>query len=240
MRARCCIGRSHSVSANAQVQPHAWRVHHENCEPDDKSKNLHRVLQNPRVSALVRYLSLKSDSQCGATSLSALGDLPSLRSLAVKDAITGDIIGSPLLTQSSCSLKHLLYEGGDTHQLGELLTMLPNLTSLHIGRFSYSPRRCIGPKNNPISCKLRHVTFQSVYHYDASLFGWLFKTSSDSIEHLAAVNYGSLLNDLIPHFRLAKKLELTIKRNVFGVPEDPDQYQLSAIIPHFQQLEEVS
>lgn len=166
--------------------------------------------------------------------------MPDLQSLVVRDTIVGDTLISPMKLQPRPSLRHLLYEGGDTHQLGELLTSLPNLVSLHVGRFSYSPRRCIGPRAVPITCRLRQVTFQSVYHYDASLFDWLFSSSKDSIEHLTIANYGSLLNDLIPHLGQARKLELTIKRNVFGVPEDPDQYQLAAILPRFPRLGEVS
>lgn len=166
--------------------------------------------------------------------------MPDLRNLVVRDAIVGDSLTRPTRMQSSPFLQHLLYEGGDTYQLGELLTVLPNLISLQVGRFSYSPRRCSPPQKAPITCKLRQVTFQSVYHYDASLFDWIFASSKSSIEHLTIANYGSLLNDLISHLGEARRLELTIKRNVFGVPEDPDQYQLSVILPRFPKLEEVS
>jgi len=197
-------------------------------------------LKTPHIAQLIRYLALKSDSHCGAIGLSALGDMPALQCLIVKDAIVGDVFSAPLRSQPSNLLSHLLYEGGDTHQLGELLTVLPSLTSLHVGRFSYSPRRCSGPRFAPIVCKLQQVILQSVYHYDSTLFDWIFASSKDSVEHLIIANYGSLLNDVIPYLSQAKRLELTVKKNVFGVPEDPDQYQLSAIIPRFPRLEEVS
>lgn len=132
-----------------------------------------------------------------------------------------------------------MYQGGDTHLLGQLLELLPHLQTLHVGRFSYSSIKKGAPQEHRIACRLRKVVLQSVYHYDADLFGWLLKSSEDSIERLTVAHYGSLLNDLIPYLGQAKRLDLTVKNNVFGVPEEPDHYQLSAIIPQFIRLEEV-
>lgn len=207
---------------------------------DETSSRLRRALRKPHIAALVHYIATKSDVRCSAVDLSYLEEMPALHCLVVEDLIVGDAIDRPLRNQISPFLSHLLYEGGDTHQLGELLGTLPNLHSLHVGRFSFSSRQIERRQIGSITCKLRQITLQSVYHYDKRLFDWILASSKDSIEHLVIANYGSLLNDIIPYLNQAKKLELTVKKNVFNVPEDPDQYQLSAIIPRFPRLEEVS
>lgn len=204
------------------------------------STKLARTLQSRQIASLVRYFTYLAEDRCAAFGLSELADMPELRSLIVAERTAGDIIKGGTRIPRNPKVTHLLYEGGDTHQLGELLVTLPSLQSLHVGRFIYSPSRNRPRRSIPVLCKLRQVTFQSVYHYDATLFDWMFESSKESIEHLTVANYGSLLNDLIPYFGQARRLDLTIKKNVFGVPEDPVQYQLSAILPRFPLLREVS
>jgi hypothetical protein len=192
---------------------------------------------------LVRYLSLKTD--VGMSSTARIMRLPSLTRLQVL-SVREDVPRAPLHLSSSMqpfpapNLTHLLYQGGNTHLLGHLLTLLPHLQSLHVGRFNYSSSRLQSPPDTRITCKLREVVFQSVYHYNKDHFDWLFGTSKDSIQYLTVANYGSLLYDLADYFHNARYVELTVKNNLFEVPEDPEQYQLSFLLQRFEHLESVS
>lgn len=208
-------------------------------DASSRSSGIAKTVSLPHVAPLVRYLCLKTDDASAQGHLSKLGTLPNLESLVVHEDRVEELPRTSLSYHTSDKLIHLLYEGGDTYQLGRLLACLPHLKSLHVGRFRYSSTRRSAPAQVPVVCRLQEVTLQSVYHYDVNLFEWMFASSRRSIEHVTIAHFGSLLNDMIPYFGRAKRLNLTVKNNVFGVPEDPEHYQLSAIIPYFTNLEEV-
>ncbi|KAK9897220.1 hypothetical protein P389DRAFT_168975 [Cystobasidium minutum MCA 4210] len=234
--ARCC-------TVNREWRTIAQKILYQALSTDDWSErysSLMRALKKPHLAAHVRYLCLKPEEISAAWHLTDLGKLPNLRCLVVQQTQLPDGAWERSLPpQIGVNLRHLLYEGGTARSLGQMLAMLPHLKSLHVGRFLYTSHKTAAPLNNPVTCHLRQVTFQSVYHYDADLFEWMFASSQGSIEHLTIAHFGSLLNDVIPYFGQAKRLDLTVKNNVFGVPEEPDHYQLSAILPRFTRLEEL-
>lgn len=141
-------------------------------------------------------------------------------------------------------LTYLVYRDGTTILLAQLLGHLPHLTTLHVGFLSRDPSSephalIHGADALRPTCRLRDVAFHSVYHYDVSHADWLLDSSMMSIETVAFINYGALLNDLLPWVNGAKHLTLTIKENSFGVAEYDTQYLLENIVSRFTRLEKV-
>lgn len=160
----------------------------------------------------------------------------SVRSLPYLPPELGEVRLAPL------NLTHLVYTNGTAFSLLRLLAHLPNLDSLHVGSTVYDPLTgsLEQSRTTRAVCKLRHIVFQSVYHFDATLGEHLFASSVDTIESVTFARFGALLPSLIDFFLRAKRLCLTIKLNPFNVPEPAQMYQLDSVLERFEHLEQVS
>lgn len=184
------------------------------------------------------------DTLSSSKRLAEVSNLINLRSLIIREDVLITSLKPGLLqlrAHPSPHLVHLLYQGGNSILLGQLLSVLPQLQSLHVGRFNYSSTQSEQPPSElQTVCRLKELTFQSVYHYGASHLHWLFGSSQHSIESLTVANFGSLLFDLAPLLHKARSLSITIKNNLFSVPDDPERYLLSTLLQRFTQLQHVS
>ena len=214
---------------------------------------MRRTLQsNAGIAALVKYLSLDArildetgQDRSAAELLVGCRSLVNLESVLVCDngyarPIYGHKSVSPF---PAAQLVHLQYLGGNTVLLAHLLAHLPHLKSLHVGRFVYSGvqpdiEQILGAGNQPV-CKLEELVFQSVYHYSKEHAAYLLGSSINSLRTLTVAHFGGLLNDILPFVYKATTLNLTVKSNLFGVPDPSEEYLMPNLLARFERLEEV-
>lgn len=205
-----------------------------------------------KIPGFVKYLSLDArvlddsgQDRSAADLLKGCQLLVNLESLLVYD----NGYARPILQRATVTafpapnLVHLQYLGGNTVLLAHLLSHLPHLKSLHVGRFIYSGmqpdiEQILGSSNRPV-CRLKELVFQSVYHYSSRHAAYLLASSRDSIECLTVAHFGGLFNDILPFVFKARKVSLTVKSNLFGVPDPSEEYLLENSLGRFENLQEV-
>jgi hypothetical protein len=145
-------------------------------------------------------------------------------------------------TYASLNLTHLVYLNGTSAHLAGLLAVLPNLTSLHIGRTAFAGTGANLEQLQPpaATCKLQEIVFQSVYHFDNRYLDCLLGSSKESLKAVTFAYYGSLLNECLEYISSATHLTLTVKENRFGVPEPAEEYRLESLLTKFKHLSCVS
>lgn len=204
------------------------------------------------IAGLVKYLSLDArvlDESGQDRPASAFLDqcrlLVNLESLLVCDNgyARPSLSRHHIATFPAPNLVHLQYLGGNTVLLAHLLAYLPHLKSLHVGRFVYSGvqpdiEQILGTSNQPI-CKLEELVFQSVYHYNKEHAAYLLTSSINSLQSLTVAHFGGLFNDILPFVYKACTLSLTVKSNLFGVPDPSEEYLLENLLTRFDNLREV-
>jgi len=209
--------------------------------------------EKPGLASLVKYLSLDArvldesgQDRSAADMMHDCTSMINLESILVCDnGYARPVLGrTPISAFPAPNLVHLQYLGGNTVLLAQLLAKLPHLKSLHVGRFVYSGvqpdiEQILGADNQPI-CKLEELVFQSVYHYSQQHAAYLLTSSIDSLSSLTVAHFGGLLNDVLPYVYKARTLSLTVKSNLFGVPDPSEEYLLDNLLSRFEQLEELN